>query len=197
MPANTPIFGLPYPLGTDPVSQGDNDIRALADGIEAGSGLWLIKTDTITSGSSKEITAVFSSSYSAYKIVVDNFESSVAGILRMRMGTANSGYYSSGVISTYASGAVSGEFINGGSEWLASAVSEVGHKASTQIEVFQPFATVRTSYTSTGIDARVGGAGLRNYAGFKNDTTSYTSFSLLLVGANFVSCNVAVYGYNN
>jgi hypothetical protein len=34
MPANTPIYNFPYPLGTDPVSQGDNDIRALAEDVE-------------------------------------------------------------------------------------------------------------------------------------------------------------------
>ena len=34
MPANTPIYGFPYPLGSDPVRDGDNDIRALAESVE-------------------------------------------------------------------------------------------------------------------------------------------------------------------
>jgi hypothetical protein len=35
MPAQTPGLALPYPLGSDKVQQGDDDIRALAERIEA------------------------------------------------------------------------------------------------------------------------------------------------------------------
>lgn len=34
MPGATPIYGFPYPLGTDPVAQGDNVIRSLAEDVE-------------------------------------------------------------------------------------------------------------------------------------------------------------------
>jgi hypothetical protein len=34
MPGSTPIFGFPYPLGSDPVSDGDGVIRALAEDVE-------------------------------------------------------------------------------------------------------------------------------------------------------------------
>lgn len=34
MPANTPIFGFPYPLGSDPVRNGADDIRDLALAVE-------------------------------------------------------------------------------------------------------------------------------------------------------------------
>lgn len=34
MPGSTPIYGFPYPLGTDPVRNGDNIIRALAEDVE-------------------------------------------------------------------------------------------------------------------------------------------------------------------
>lgn len=34
MPATTPIYALPYPVPTDPVAQGDQQIKALADRIE-------------------------------------------------------------------------------------------------------------------------------------------------------------------
>lgn len=35
MPGTTPIYGLPYPEGTDPVREGDNTIKALAERMEA------------------------------------------------------------------------------------------------------------------------------------------------------------------
>jgi hypothetical protein len=34
MPGSTPIYGFPYPLGTDPVRDGDNVIRSLAEDVE-------------------------------------------------------------------------------------------------------------------------------------------------------------------
>lgn len=34
MPANTPIFGFPYPVGTDRVADGDDAIKALAERVE-------------------------------------------------------------------------------------------------------------------------------------------------------------------
>ena len=34
MPGSTPIYGFPYPLGTDPVRDGDNVIQNLATDVE-------------------------------------------------------------------------------------------------------------------------------------------------------------------
>ena len=158
-------------------------------------GLWLIKTDTITSGSSKEITGLFSNDYRNYLIVVDNFKSSATAILRMRMGTASAGYYAGGAVVLYSSAVVSGETVNNGSEWVCSALSDGSTVAATAINVFNPFANVQTTYTSFGSDNRTGGAGGRSYSGFLNNTTSYSSVTFLLTGATFTNCNIAVYGY--
>jgi hypothetical protein len=38
MPATTAKYAYPYPLGTDPVSDGDDAIKALADRVEAVNG---------------------------------------------------------------------------------------------------------------------------------------------------------------
>ncbi|MBF6085302.1 hypothetical protein IU485_28435 [Nocardia cyriacigeorgica] len=34
MPGQTPVYGFPYPLGTEPVAQGDNVIQSLATAVE-------------------------------------------------------------------------------------------------------------------------------------------------------------------
>lgn len=39
MPATTTHFALPYPLGTDPISDGDDQIKALAEKLD-GTTLW-------------------------------------------------------------------------------------------------------------------------------------------------------------
>lgn len=35
MPGTTPLFAFPYPLGTDPISDGDDQMKALAERVEA------------------------------------------------------------------------------------------------------------------------------------------------------------------
>jgi len=50
MPANTPIYGWPYPVGTDRVADGDNAIQDLAEAIEATvDGLPIIDQNFTTS----------------------------------------------------------------------------------------------------------------------------------------------------
>jgi hypothetical protein len=51
MPASTPIYGFPYPLGTDPVGQGAQDIQDLATAVESQFNLGNeIYTSAVISG---------------------------------------------------------------------------------------------------------------------------------------------------
>lgn len=48
MPSSTPVMGLPYPLGTDPVADGDDAIKALAERIEHRYARGMIDRKVIT-----------------------------------------------------------------------------------------------------------------------------------------------------
>jgi len=162
-------------------------------------GLWLVKTDTITSGSSKEITGAFSTNYRDYLIVLDNVVLSAGAAVILQMGTTGGiVYYWGGATVNYATGAFVGENGNGTSSWSTGCVADTSGTSSASITVSRPFLTTRTTFNSQGVDSRVGGAGCRQYSGFLNNTTSYTSFTLGTGGATtFTSCNVAVYGYRD
>lgn len=73
MPANTPIFGFPYPLGTDPVAQGDNVIQQLAEDVETvinnAVGLRFISTTTFANAPSVQINNCFINPYKRFRIV--------------------------------------------------------------------------------------------------------------------------------
>ena len=60
MPGSTPIYGFPYPLGSDPVSDGDSVIRELAEDVEtviAGNvGLAKVGAGTFTNTVEFDIT---------------------------------------------------------------------------------------------------------------------------------------------
>ena len=162
----------------------------------ANSGLVFVKSDSITSGSSKEITAVFSSTYDNYRIVISNFESNVAFGLNFTLGSSATGanYFWSGVIVSYSNGAVSGEYGNNGSNFNTGIVG-AGAKGGGVIEIQSPNRALVTTLQAQATDGRTTGAGGRNNTGMLNNTTQYTSFTLSVGGNTFVSCDVTVYGY--
>jgi hypothetical protein len=161
-------------------------------------GMWLVKSDTITSGNSKEITACFSADYDNYKIVLSNIRASGTVNVFMRMGTTATGvYYYAGLSRQYNAATTNGEQGAGATQWLLGAISTSTESAAAAIELQMPNMAQVTTFSSLGSDPRTAGAGARNYAGYINNTTAYTSFTLLLDGgATFSTCNVKVYGYN-
>ena len=163
------------------------------------AGLWLIKTDTITSGTSKEITGVFSSDFENYRIVVTNASSSAAVGLRLRLGTTATGiYYFGGTYVAFNSTSVTGEGGSATTSFQTGLICTTTNRASALIELQMPNKTATTSIETFGIDARTNGTGGRHFSGFVNDSTAYTSFTLLFEGgATFTTCDVAVYGYRN
>jgi len=163
------------------------------------NGLELIKTDTITSGTSKEITGVFSSEFKNYKIIVSNGQSSGATGLRMLLGTTATGvYYWSGISLGYG-GSQTNETAAAGSNFNTGGVlSSGGNKGGGVIELQMPQQATTTAFQAQFADPRTNGTGGRNYTGFVNNTTQYTSFSFITEGGvTFSSCDIAVYGYRN
>ena len=160
-------------------------------------GMWLVKTDTITSGSSKEITACFSSDYDNYKIVLSNIRSSGTANFLMRMGTTATGvYYYGGLSRNYASATTNGEQGAGATSWGTGTVTTSSESAAASIELQMPNMAQVTTFSCLGSDPRTIGAGARSYGGYLNNTTQYTSMTLLLDSGTFSSCDVRVYGYN-
>jgi hypothetical protein len=174
------------------------DGTALAASSLNSIGLWLVKSDTITSGNSKEITACFSSDYDNYKIILSNVRTSSIVNVVMRMGTTSTGvYYYAGLSRQYNAATTNGEQGAGAAQWLLGCIGTSTESASASIELQMPNLGQVTTYTSLGSDPRTGGAGARNYAGYINNTTAYTSFQIFADGgATFSSCNIRVYGYN-
>jgi hypothetical protein len=159
-------------------------------------GLWLVKTQTVTAGVTNVlITNAFSSDYDNYRIVIENFETSAPVGLSMQMGTtAGASYYWSGLQVSYATGVTASEFGNAGASWSTGLVG-TGAKAGGTIEVQSPNLARATSFQTASTDARTAGSGARQYTGFLNNTTQYTSFTLLLGAFTMSSMKVSVYGY--
>ena len=103
MPANTPIYGFPYPLGTDPVSQGDNDIRALAEDVETviaanTPGLVLINQATVSPIALDFLVTGFTNAYDTFRLVMQinqtgiDFNRPLTGVVQTASSEYNTAY---------------------------------------------------------------------------------------------------------
>jgi hypothetical protein len=200
MATTTPNYGWPVPTSTDLVKDGATAIEALGDAIDAtvfglpGSALTLVTSQVIGSAvASVTVTGAFSTTYDAYKIVIANTVTSASSAINMTLGSTATGYYyvtAAGLFSTGASsnqaGAANASF------WLAVGSTPTTN-VSNSLEILSPFLAAKTFYNATYVNVTGGAAG--NLAGYLNDTTSYTAFTLTPVSGTLTGGTIYVYGY--
>lgn len=164
-------------------------------------GLWLVKTQTISSAATtQDITSCFSSTYSNYRVVFDGITASapIGLLLQFLVSTTptTANYYGSGLEISLA-GTVTGTFSNNQSSCGTQIVGNTTPSGGI-IEVFAPQKATRTSFTSAGIDVRTTGSPYRSSAGFQDSNTQFDGFRILTGGATTITGGtIRVYGYRN
>ena len=158
-------------------------------------GLVLVKTQTIgTAVASVTVSDAFSATYDNYLITVTGGAGSTAENLGLQFGATTTGYYASLFVVNYSSGTLSGARNNN-----AASFTFAGHFSTDSIlfnvSVLSPFLTENISVSGAYIPANTA-SGAGTYAGFLNDTTSYTAFTLIPVGT-LTGGTIRVYGYAN
>lgn len=145
------------------------------------------------------VNGVFSANFDHYRIIYQGGSASAANDLAMRLGSTNTGYYENMIYKDWGAGAILGQALTGGgAQWNYVGCQDVPNSIS--IDLFNPFNAVKTAmsglYTGVGT-GRVGGV----INGFLNDTSSYTSFTILTnAGAatgTITGGTLRVYGYSN
>jgi hypothetical protein len=163
-------------------------------------GLWLIKTQTVGSAvSSVTVTGAFSANYENYRIIyTGGTASATVGDLHMTLGATATGYYWGSSRVAYNGGTFQGS----GSGAAAGTFWRAGSLTSTRIhmncDLFQPFASVQSSYSSMA--PYVGGTTSYSFAmlgGYLDNTTSYTEFTLAPNSGTITGGVIRVYGYRN
>jgi len=161
-------------------------------------GLELIKTHTVTSAASSfTVTDAFSANFENYIVVASNVNTSTAAGVTFRIGSATANYYWGGIVVFYSGSASAGESGNNVAQWATGMVSDNTGGAGATINIYNPFTTLRSSYTTFGVDSRTSGAGSRSYSGFLNDTTSHSTITFLSTAGNITSGTIRVYGMRN
>lgn len=160
------------------------------------AGLTLISSTTIgTTVASVTVSNAFSATYDNYKIVVSGGVASTNNLLNLTLGSTATGYYRAGLLVTYSAGTPTGF-------QSSNATSYVGFGEGTTAgltavgEIFQPFAAKNTWFMN-GYGANLTTSNYYHAAGFLNDTTSYTAFTLTCGSGTITGGTIKVYGYKN
>ena len=155
---------------------------------------WLVKTQTVgTAVSSVTVTGAFSADYDNYFVTVTGGVASTTINLNLTLGATATGYYYGGVFTPY-SGVSSLLQGNNAAFWLAGVGNT--NTLGAQFTVLNPFNTKNTFYSAPyfGPTTTSGGSSL---AGFLNNTTSYTAFTLTTSSGTMTGGTIRVYGYRN
>jgi hypothetical protein len=163
-------------------------------------GLWLVKSQAVTSGTSIVVTSAFSSDYDNYLVTYTGGTASTAATLSLQLGPSsvsgyNTGYYAGVVGTFYGSDSLNYVRDNNASSW-GSAGGAYTDGAFLGINIFNPAnASRKTLMSTTRIDIRtVGAAGTGN--GFHNTAAAFTDFTLTST-ATLTGGTVSVYGYRD
>jgi hypothetical protein len=179
----------------------DTDTTQYYDGstwqaVGVAPGLVLISTTTIgTTVSSVTVSGAFSATYDNYKIIVSGGVGSTNITLRLQLGSTTTGYYLGVNRASYETGGASTEFTNNGSTFQHAGYASTGG-INANIELTDPFATLRTGFTTQfGQLATTGNS--YSGTGFQNSATSFTAFTFTTSTGTLTGGTIRVYGYQN
>ena len=165
----------------------------LSTGRANSGGLDLIKTQTIGSAvSSVEVTDAFSSTYDNYLILVSGGVGSTNINLRLTLGSTATGYSYAGFYAQYSSAGVVATNTNTATFFDAGYATS--NAISSRIELESPNLAKRTI-----IRAQATGSTTTwyrfDYAGFLDNATQYTAFTLTCSTGTITGGTISVYGY--
>jgi hypothetical protein len=160
------------------------------------SGTVFIKSQTIGVGvGSTTVTGAFSAEYDNYKIVINGGVGSTIQNIGMYMGGSApaSGYFSSRILNLPNSGTPIGNGINNTGLWSYAGQAST-NVINMNLELFNPFLAKYTLYNGSYILEQGANSELGTSAGLLNNTTSYTSFTIVPSGT-LTGGVITVYGY--
>lgn len=185
------------PFDGQVISETDTDTLQIYKGSAWGSAsaLQLIKTQTIgTAVSSVTVSDAFSSAYDNYKITVNGGVGSTNENLSIILGATTTGYYYGLSGRNYAGSANGAEGANAASFLLAGNFDTGSLNLSC--ELMQPNLTKKTFLIGNYVGVSTG-ASANFFAGFLNNSTSYTAFTITAASGNLTGGTIRVYGYAN
>ena len=166
-------------------------------------GLWKITSGTVSSGSSFDLTSVFTSDYDSYKLVLTQIRTVVGTpSIQLRLlatsTPATTGYYYGVTQVDIAAGTIAVARGNNAAQFDTGAIQNGAVSGMMTCEIHSPLATQYTSVNGQSVDSRLSsGYGGISFSGQLGNTTSYNGIRVLLSSSSFTNCNYKLYGYRN
>jgi hypothetical protein len=162
-----------------------------------GVGLWLVKSQTVGTGvSSVTVTGAFSADYDNYLVTITGVQGSALGDVQLQLGSTTTGYYGFMPYGIPSGATLFAVNTNNGASFPYVASSDATAQSAGQITLNSPFLSKNTFISAPYI----GGGNNRAYGvfnGWLNNSTSYTSFSLIPGAGTLTGGTIRVYGYRN
>ena len=160
------------------------------------AGLELVSSTTIGSAvSSVTVSDAFSSTYDNYRIIINGGVGSTTSYLKLTLGATATGYYYAGFYTGASwTAALNADAAANATFWYAAGVTTTNSGAI--IDVLAPNLAKATAYNTWYPDFRTTGSASW-YAGYLNDSTQYTAFTLTVNSGTITGGTIKVYGYKN
>ena len=175
-------------------TQGEKLTANLANTYMANGGLVYI-TQTTLSGAAVNIDNCFSSTYAAYRIVLNGMSCATGArfVLLAFRPTSVSGYNTSFYYTIMENGTATTS--TNQSSWNTALVLEASTAAGGIVDIYNPNTANTATFTSQGTDPRTTGAYFRSAAGWHNQTGQYTGITISCAADSFDAGTATVYGY--
>ena len=158
----------------------------------ASNGLTLISSTTIgTTVSTVEVTGAFSATYDNYKILITGGVASALTYLKLTLGATATGYSHQLLYSTYTTTSLGLGATNQSAFLYAGGANTTTLQMNLDIQ--NPFLTELTFFSGGFVNTDAVGFS----AGYLNNTTSYTAFTVAPNTGTLTGGTIRVYGYQN
>ena len=162
-----------------------------------GSGLTLVKTQTIGSGvSTVTVTDAFSATYDNYQIMISGGVASTSSNLNLKLGSTTTGYYVAGFYNYANNGSLAGDSYNNTSSFVVAASGSANNLNGIiylQGPNLAKFTNVQYANQRTATADSIAYRAL----GFEASTTQHTAFTLDVSSGTITGGTIKVYGYQN
>lgn len=150
-------------------------------------------TTTVTSGSSSLVlNGVFSSDYTNYRVVAHGFRASTDLGWLLRFGSTNTGYFGTMTYCLYSASAYTFVPMNNAAQFFIGLTDSASPSASVSFDIFQPNTTGKTQITGSYYARGYSG----QFSGSLENSTQYSSLTLLPETGTWTNGTVSIYGYN-
>jgi hypothetical protein len=191
--------GLPYPLGTDPVANGAQDIEDLATTTDVFLGLWYVASGTLSlTTTPTNVTGVFGNKYRNYRVILNTSAHSTTQRFDIKylVGTSptSQNYYQGGIASEFATNATVYMQRSNNDNQFFGVSGGTGDIQNVIMDIIEPNFGAPTVHSGQHVSRNTGFA--FSFGGVNTTNNVFTGFQLF-TSTGTMTVEYQVFGYRD